>query len=502
MARRGTWAAVTLATLLVGQAGTAQAEGEADTPLSMRETEAFHQRLATALDLGFYMAIGTVWYLLDDVNVRDRQYDWSFTTLKKKFLTREAFRFDDNTFGVNAPGHAIAGSLYFLSARTHGASTLEASATALLGSTAWELAVEYREVLSLNDVITTSVGGVALGETFFQVGEFFRRSKPTLVNRVLGVFLMGPSPLLPWDHRPPSAQHTLDSGGYPEDMWRRIHIGGGAELSRAAARAPWRSSALVDAHARTVDLAEYGHPGTSDPRWIGRALLADLHVRAAASPSGFDGLWLSAEALWSGMYGKTLRDQGGGPRGIEWLAGLSAIYDYHQMSPDHGRDRLEAVSPIGAFGHAAVHLGAPQLRFDASVYPVFAAVHSHAWQEIATDAREAAPDSLERDGYYFSMGTRAAGAIALEWGGWRVGASARGYALSSAEWMEVPAHASRMLLSDRRLSWEASLARNLMFAGMFAEVAVRNDAWWSRAENFSSVGAAPPSVVLQILHEL
>jgi hypothetical protein len=40
-----------------------------------------------------------------------------------------------------------------------------------------------------------------------------------------------------------------------------------------------------------------------------------------------------------------------------------------------------------------------------------------------------------------------------------------------------------------------------MFAGMFAEVAVRNDAWWSRAENFS-VGAAPPSVVLQILHEL
>ena len=491
---------MTLGVVLVAPTRAVRADDRAE-PERSPPAPASEQRLATALDLGLYLAIGTAWYILDQTNERDREYDWSFATLKKKFVTREAFRFDDNTFGVNAPGHPIAGSLYFLSARSHGGNSLEAFAIASAGSAVWELGIEFQEVLSINDVITTSMGGAALGESFFQIGEFFRRAAPTPLNAILGTVLMGATPFLPWDHREPRTHHAFGASGYPVDMWHRIYVGAGVEMSRASAGAPERAAALLDAGARVIDLADYGRVGTTDPTWLGRSLRADFHVRGTATPSGAEGLWLSAEAIWSGAYGRTLRADGGGLHGVEWLAGPSAIYDYQQRSVAAGRDRIEAVSPIGASGHAAVHLGASQLRFDASLHPVFAAVHSHAWEEIAGAAPEVPPAALGRDGYYFSLGARAALAAALEWGGWRLGASARAYALSSAEWMEVPAHASSIELADQRVAWEASIARDLAFGGMLARIALRNDAHWSRAQG-AFVDGARPSMVLQLEHEL
>jgi hypothetical protein len=490
-----------MALLALGMNAAREARAEGDAERAAPVPDVGGAQVATALDLGLYLGVATVLYVLDASNNRDQEYDWSVETLKEKFLTRDGLRFDDNPLLLNTPGHALAGTLYFLSARAHGANEIEALGATFAASAAWELATEYREVLSLNDLIITPTGGIALGETLNQLGEFFRRGEPSLVNRIVGAILKGPSPLFPWHSSGLRPGGATDDRGGAGPVWGRVRAGVGALISPLASGSRTRAAALADLHARIVNVPGYGRPETNAPVWLGQTLRSELRLRIAGGPTGVDQLWISGEAMWSGARGGRVEQGRSGVYGVEWLAGPSAIYDHREFSAAAGADRLGAVSPAGVNAHLAVHLGAPKLRVDASIHPVFAAVHSHAWPRAAMGAYPKPPDVLSSQGYYFAAGARGAGAVELDWGAWRLRAAARAYALSSAEWMEVPARASKMVLGDQRLSWEASVGHRLPWQSTFVSLSFEREARWSRAEE-TSVANARPSVAFQIAYEL
>src|SRR4029453_16757727 len=79
----------------------------------------------------------------------------------------------------------------------NGGGMLEAMLFELTTSSVWELAVEHREVVSLNDTIVTGLGGVSIGESLYQVGDYFARSRPTLRNRLL-MSLFSPAHAIGW----------------------------------------------------------------------------------------------------------------------------------------------------------------------------------------------------------------------------------------------------------------------------------------------------------------
>jgi hypothetical protein len=76
---------------------------------------------------------------------------------------RHGFEWDYNGFKVNQFGHPYQGSLYFNAGRANGLSFWESAPLVAFGSATWEYFGE-RNYAAINDFVTTTMGGMALGE--------------------------------------------------------------------------------------------------------------------------------------------------------------------------------------------------------------------------------------------------------------------------------------------------------------------------------------------------
>jgi hypothetical protein len=70
------------------------------------------------------------------------------------------------------------GNNYFTSGRANGLSYYESAAVTAFGSGTWEYFGETNKA-SLNDFISTTLGGIALGEMFYRAGWLVRDTRAT-----------------------------------------------------------------------------------------------------------------------------------------------------------------------------------------------------------------------------------------------------------------------------------------------------------------------------------
>ncbi|MFB1479993.1 DUF3943 domain-containing protein [Corallococcus sp. RDP092CA] len=80
---------------------------------------------------------------------------------------RTGFVWDQDGFSTNQFAHPYHGGLYYTAARDNGLPYVAAVPLTLLGSAQWELFAET-EPPSVNDLINTTVGGVAIGEALYR----------------------------------------------------------------------------------------------------------------------------------------------------------------------------------------------------------------------------------------------------------------------------------------------------------------------------------------------
>jgi hypothetical protein len=81
---------------------------------------------------------------------------------------RSAWVFDHDIFATNEIAHPYHGYLYFAAGRSNGLGFWSSSALTVLGSATWELFGE-KDPPSMNDIVATTMGGMALGEIFHRV---------------------------------------------------------------------------------------------------------------------------------------------------------------------------------------------------------------------------------------------------------------------------------------------------------------------------------------------
>lgn len=121
---------------------------------------------------------------------------------------KTGFVWDNDPFPTNLFAHPYHGSLYFNSARSSGLSFWQSVPYAFAGSLTWELFAES-EPPAINDLMATTMGGIALGEITHRVSALVlddsKRGFPRFV-RELGGFMLCPIQGL----------NRLISG----DMWR------------------------------------------------------------------------------------------------------------------------------------------------------------------------------------------------------------------------------------------------------------------------------------------
>jgi hypothetical protein len=141
------------------------------------------------------------------------------------------FTFDDNEFRTNQYVHPFNGAAYYNSARSNGLGYWTSSGYALAGAFFWECCGETHP-MSLNDMISTGIGGIALGEMQYRLtsqilnnqdtgkSRFFRELAAMLVDPVRGFnrALSGrwgavhDNPKEPIDWRPPGGSSLLMIG--------------------------------------------------------------------------------------------------------------------------------------------------------------------------------------------------------------------------------------------------------------------------------------------------
>lgn len=108
------------------------------------------------------------------LNVVDRylypgtDYDSDWESIWKNLRTVPVF--DKDPFNVNQLGHPYQGSMYYGLARSAGLNFWESAGYTLMGSFLWEIAGETTPP-SINDYVTTTIGGSFVGESLFRMAS-------------------------------------------------------------------------------------------------------------------------------------------------------------------------------------------------------------------------------------------------------------------------------------------------------------------------------------------
>jgi hypothetical protein len=231
--RRRTWAGLLLAALAgwaVPAGGAGQESGaQGPTVQGAQAAPAAHSWLVPsvetlALDLGIWaVAAATNGARSPDWSIR-----WPDVILDYPF---RAWQLDLDDFDTNQFLHPYHGAMLFTAGRSSGLGFWESSLFPILGSLFWELFLET-QAPSVNDQITTTLGGVFLGEALFRSSDMVLLGggdSPGALRQA-GAFLVAPV-----------AAFNRLVFGYPTDVERPISslsqfsLGAGGGWSTGAA---------------------------------------------------------------------------------------------------------------------------------------------------------------------------------------------------------------------------------------------------------------------------
>ncbi len=324
------------------------------------------------------------WHTKDEQKV-----DWADPSWADK-LTLRAVRFDTNAFHVNAIRHPLAGTGDYQIARSNGFGMLGSTLFAYLAGAFWELCVEYREDPSANDLIMNGAGGLAIGEPFYQIGQLWRGSHPSLADR-LRTAAFSPfaaaqdvwrprrlqPPRLAWSDfafRAGVVHHRLDAGGARDEL-------------------------AVAADIEAVRHAGYVTPGAHEGRlapgaWSRIALGARL-----ADRDGFQPVTTSARTRTSiaGVYRQ--RDDGDGA-----LLAIGPQFTYRRERLETRSDHLAIAHLLGPQLQLSRRRGDLALRWDTSAYVDFGLVDAHVFAPGALPRPPPFFSTLQAQGYYSGGG--------------------------------------------------------------------------------------------------
>lgn len=346
---------------------------------------------------------GGIWYWLTP---EKQVADWDYPSWQQR-LTFAAWRFDNNTFDTNFAWHPFSGAGYHVLARSNELSLAASTVTGLGATLAWEYLLEFREKVSINDVIVETGSALAFGEFAHWLGRYLRSNPdPNVVGGAARWTLGYWYAFHGWmDDRPIPRPERIDALGFTADIWHRFTIGQGVL---------WAGS---DSDPRALRLRLEGElfamPGFLRPgeihRFFADANLTRLRLWTTFADRGVNNDFL-ADTFLLGLH---LQDVDARGDGHAATVGAGLAYRYRREYLGSWTDRFAAVHlPGPAFdGHLLV--GDARLSLFARINADFAGIDSAAygaWKAGHPDVQE--KSILLKQGYYYAWG--ASGRLSIE----------------------------------------------------------------------------------------
>jgi len=421
--------------------------------------------------------------------------DWQFTwkTFGRKFFTAESPRMDSNAFWYNW-SHAGAGAGYYWMARSNGLNSRWSFLFSLATSAVWESLTEWRELISINDMTFTPLGGPAIGEPLFQVSSYFSH-RPGFWN-TLAAFIFCPFlSVNNWfDHGSGQAANSA-----PEAAWHRFAVYAGLREDRVS---PGGTTAVDMAGAwyRQVnfgfDMETDAGPGGAERGggFSSETLSSRAALDASVSSSGLEEIEIRTSAvLFGGSWSSVAADAAGGARGgsvsvgygtafelfkkrsVVWYdgikeveTGLATVGDarFDRPAPARFTDKLALVSPAGAVLTVARFGPRFEARWTTGLFGDFAMVNSLPYDRF-TESRDpgGVKTTLLDWGYYYALGMTLVTDAAVDWRQWHFRGAASYQWFDSIQGLDRYQYLGLVTedfkLRDTRLVWRFSMGYRL-----------------------------------------
>ncbi|MEY4616865.1 MAG: hypothetical protein RJB66_1825 [Pseudomonadota bacterium] len=375
--------------------------------LFLQENPRQRNYLRAGLEMLAILGIGKLSYQLNqDANREDWDYDWN------NFFSGTRWRFDDNAQSVNM-GHSYAGALYYWSARNNGFKTLESYLFALAGSTLWEYVLEHKEVVSINDEVTTTVGGAVIGESLFQISQALKgRSPNSTTTRVFAALL---NPVGAFHDLIDGRRPTLEDYGFAPDNQITTNLFTGMGFV-----------AITDKGATTA--LRFGFEGEViklPMNSVGK--IKELHLDTVLSQAILSAtgtgivtgeLYILLKNVLAAYHQKDITlDEEGRMKGYNFIVGLSQGLEYQSRGYSDIHDWVAAVNVIGTTLDLTAYFKGAQIRLSIDVFGDFAMARNYALEKYREAignpiAYQAAVKSIaEKRGYDYGLGPTVRGVL-------------------------------------------------------------------------------------------
>ncbi len=369
-------------------------------------------------EIGTLMMYSQVRYWLNYANyVEDWQYHFSWQDQKGRFFGFNAWKFDSNAFSLNWT-HSFAGVLYYNLARSNHLSWSTSLLFTVGSSLWWEYVAEWREVISINDNIMTSLGGYAAGEPWYQLGKFLNGRKGIL-NGLLS-FVNPAIKLNGWldGKRGRKTPAGLEPG------WHDFRLYIGQKRQPTTAGTGIENNLLFGFQTQIVQVPEYGRNEKS-ARTIKDTLASDLSLEFAFRHGRIEEFSFDTRVIGLGYFEQ---DIGPDSRGYAFIFGMGSAftlfkkksvsiydagtitvrpgYDLHLEEPRNFRDKMAAVHIIGPVLDYTRFSPASRFRVILSGYLDFGLINAYALNKYSVDHDISGfKTTLMYYGYYYGFGS-------------------------------------------------------------------------------------------------
>lgn len=151
-----------------------------------------HYFWRNTIELLFLNSLGLMNYFL--IQRDDNMVDWEYQPDREGFKKKitDGWCFDTNNFRTNSLYHIYSGVIYYQASRSNNYGPFGSFVWTLAAGTFWEYIGEYREQVSTNDQIFTTMGGVTFGEGLRQLSLWAERGMRPGFTRGLVCFILDP----------------------------------------------------------------------------------------------------------------------------------------------------------------------------------------------------------------------------------------------------------------------------------------------------------------------
>lgn len=439
---------VPIAALLLALATPASAQSTTSSLVTREEPILYKYRWPVMIvEMAAWMAPPTAYYYGTlDKQREDFELEWDKESWRQKLTTFDTVVFDTGNWNSNAFRHPVFGAISYQIARANGFSPLASTAIDFATSAVWEYVVEYRELVSLNDMMINTVSGFMIGEPLFQIGRIGDHKEANWARQSIAGLA---SPL----HR----IHSI--AGYPGwkkevRPWTDFEFGLGGTIANH--EGTLRGEADLGVELELIRDASYGLPGTGS-QWTGLAAFNRVAGGVRLTTDELSRSHFETSTTFFGQYTRDINESG---FGHDSFLGLGTGFDYETRSLAVESDRLAVFHLFGPRVQLGLWRGTTHISWDTGASLDFGLIQAHVFGPVLPFPEFPQTSVLQSRGYYFGGGTSAATRLKIDTPLLSGELEARAYQLWSIDGrdrMETGAGADDPRdVSDRRISATAT----------------------------------------------